>query len=172
MLLYTTGEPHLTCLAKAQDSHQLQILTWLHEIFREFCSHFWGIRWSSTCFFLSQCEQKILSVLFSIYLYLFFWPEKAADHRCVSRMPIRKIIAFNVQSWEVVQVNICQKLLFLHQLTHNMTTDCSLNYKFSTWKFQDQNMLCTKIVLNVKTKTKPICVHNMFWAWNFHVLNP
>ena len=112
MLLYTTGEPHLTCLAKAQDSHQLQILTWLHEIFREFCSHFWGIRWSSTCFFLSQCEQKILSVLFSIYLYLFFWPEKAADHRCVSRMPIRKIIAFNVQSWEVVQVNICQKLLF------------------------------------------------------------
>ena len=25
-----------------------------------------------------------------------------------------------------VQVNLCQKLLFLHQLTHNMTTDCSL----------------------------------------------
>ena len=37
-----------------------------------------------------------------------------------------------------VQVNLCQKLLFLHQLTHNMTTDCSLNYKFSTWKFQAQ----------------------------------
>ena len=31
-----------------------------------------------------------------------------------------------------VQVNLCQKLLFLHQLTHNMTTDCSLNYKFNT----------------------------------------
>ena len=26
-----------------------------------------------------------------------------------------------------VQVNLCQKLLFLHQLTHNMTTDCLLN---------------------------------------------
>ena len=26
-----------------------------------------------------------------------------------------------------VQVNICQKDTFLHQLTHNMTTDCSLN---------------------------------------------
>ena len=37
-----------------------------------------------------------------------------------------------------VQVNLCQKLLFLHQLTHNMTTDCSLNYKFNTWKFQAQ----------------------------------
>ena len=32
-----------------------------------------------------------------------------------------------------VQVNLCQKLLFLHQQTHNMTThDCSLNYKFNT----------------------------------------
>ena len=37
-----------------------------------------------------------------------------------------------------VKVNLCQKLLFLHQLTHNMTTDCSLNYKFNTWKFQAQ----------------------------------
>ena len=37
-----------------------------------------------------------------------------------------------------LQVNLCQKLLFLHQLTHNMTTDCSLNYKFNTWKFQAQ----------------------------------
>ena len=31
-----------------------------------------------------------------------------------------------------LQVNLCQKLLFLHQLTHNMTTDCSLNYKLDT----------------------------------------
>ena len=28
----------------------------------------------------------------------------------------------------VIQVNLSQKLLFLHQLTHNMTTDCSWNY--------------------------------------------
>ena len=39
-----------------------------------------------------------------------------------------------------VQVNLCQKPLFLHQLTHNMTTDCSVNYQFSTWKFQALNM--------------------------------
>ena len=31
-----------------------------------------------------------------------------------------------------IQVNLCQKLLFLYQLTHNMTTDYSLSYKFST----------------------------------------
>ena len=37
-----------------------------------------------------------------------------------------------------VQVNLCQKLLILHHLTHNMTTDCSLNYKFNTWKFKAQ----------------------------------
>ena len=35
---------------------------------------------------------------------------------------------------------LCQMLLFLHQLTHNLTTDCSWNYQFSTWKLQAQNM--------------------------------
>ena len=38
-----------------------------------------------------------------------------------------------------LQVNLCQKNLFLHQLTHNMTKDCSLIYQFSTWKLQAQN---------------------------------
>ena len=32
-----------------------------------------------------------------------------------------------------VQVNLCQKLLFLHQLSQNMTKDCSLK---CTWKLQ------------------------------------
>ena len=45
---------------------------------------------------------------------------------------------FGQKKNKYVQVNLCQKLLFLHQLTHNMTTDCSLNYKFNTWKFQAQ----------------------------------
>ena len=31
------------------------------------------------------------------------------------------------QKQNKVQLNVCQKLLFLHQLTHNMTTDCSRN---------------------------------------------
>ena len=43
----------------------------------------------------------------------------------------------------LLQVNLFQRHLFLHQLTHNMTKDCSLIYQFSTWKLQAQNMLCT-----------------------------
>ena len=46
----------------------------------------------------------------------------------------------------LLQVNLFQKHLFFHQLTHNLTKDCSLNYEFSTWKLQAQNMLCTQIV--------------------------
>ena len=36
----------------------------------------------------------------------------------------------------VIQVNLCQKPSFLHQLTQNMTKYCLLNYKFSTIKLQ------------------------------------
>ena len=53
---------------------------------------------------------------------------------------------FNQENWMLVQVNLCQKHSFLNQLTHNMTTDCSLITDFSTRKIQVQNMLCTKIV--------------------------
>ena len=43
----------------------------------------------------------------------------------------------------LLQVNLWQKHLFSHQLTHNMTKDCSMIYHFSTWKLQAQNMLYT-----------------------------
>ena len=36
-----------------------------------------------------------------------------------------------------VQVNLFQKHLFTRQLTHNMTTDCSMIYEFSTRKLQE-----------------------------------
>ena len=62
----------------------------------------------------------------------------------------------------LIQVNFCQKLLFLHQLTHNMTTDCSLNYKFNTWKFQAQNMGRTCCVQKLILTFRTIYVHNMF----------
>ena len=39
---------------------------------------------------------------------------------------------FNLSTGQFVQENLCQKLSFVHQLTHNMTTDCSLNYNFNT----------------------------------------
>ena len=46
----------------------------------------------------------------------------------------------------LIQVSLFQKHLFLYHLTHSMTKYFSLNYEFSTWKFQAQNMLCTHIV--------------------------
>ena len=48
---------------------------------------------------------------------------------------------------------LCQKHLFWHQLTHSLTKDWSLNYEFSTWNYKlSKYILCTQIVLNVKTK--------------------
>ena len=46
-------------------------------------------------------------------------------------------------------------LLFLHELTNNMTTDCSLNYKFNTQKFQVQTWgehVGTEIVSDIQNK--------------------
>ena len=56
-----------------------------------------------------------------------------------------------------IQVNLCQKLLFLHQLTHNMTTDCSLNYKFNTSSNLGRACCVQKLFL----KFRKIFVHNM-----------
>ena len=62
----------------------------------------------------------------------------------------------------VLQANLCQKLLFLHQLNHNMKTDCSLNYKFNTWKFQGQNVGRTCCVQKLFLTFRTFSVHNMF----------
>ena len=43
-----------------------------------------------------------------------------------------------------------------------MTTDCSLNYKFKTWKFQAQNMGRTCCVQKLFLTFRTISVHNMF----------
>ena len=63
-----------------------------------------------------------------------------------------------------VQVNLCQKHIFLDQLTHNMTNNCSLIYQFSTWKLQAKNMGRTYCVQKLfwMSKQKTICVHIMF----------
>ena len=53
-----------------------------------------------------------------------------------------------IELYEQLQVNLCQKLLFLHQLTHNMTTDCSLFMKIVSPEYL-LTMLCTEIVVVV-----------------------
>ena len=62
------------------------------------------------------------------------------DHSCMNvimkliilcSLPKKLSISLFFLQQVSVQVNLCQKQIFLHQLTHNMTTDCSLNYEFS-----------------------------------------
>jgi hypothetical protein len=66
----------------------------------------------------------------------------------------------------IVQVNLFQKHLFLHQLTHNMTTDCSLNYEFSTGNSKLRTCWEHVVYINCSERQnknkKPICVHNIF----------
>ena len=71
-----------------------------------------------------------------------------------------------------LQVNLCQKLFFLHQLTHNTRTDCSLNYKFNTWKFQAQNMGRTCCVQKLFLTFRTIYVHNMFSPCSTNIRAP
>ena len=77
--------------------------------------------------------------------------------------------------WRRVQGNLCQKHLFSHQLTHNMTKNCSLIYQSSKyiWKLQAQNMLCTQIVFCFCFDTqKNLCTQHselvifMYWTSN------
>ena len=80
-------------------------------------------------------------------------------------LPVSKVRTFweTHKIWKVLVI-FFQKQIFLNQLTHNMTKDCSLNYEFRT--------CCVHKLfgLSVKTKTIIICVHNIFWPWHFYVL--
>ena len=61
-----------------------------------------------------------------------------------------KILPFDLSD---VQVNLCQKLLFLHKLTHNMTSDCSWNYhenyKRRTWFYPCSALFSAFVVFMV-----------------------
>ena len=130
--------------------------------------HFWwvlkSISKSATCFLLWKKQNasfpgpkiprtKIYSGLSSLLiLYLL------CKTLYVSFFSIRQfktivclLIRYPCFILNVLQANLCQKLLFLHQLTHNMTTDCSMNYKFNTWKFQAQ------------TWAEHVVYRNCFW---------
>ena len=46
--------------------------------------------------------------------------------------------------FQLVQGNLFQKPLLLHELTHNVTKNCSLNYEFSTWKLHVVYINCSE----------------------------
>ena len=69
---------------------------------------------------------------------------------------------------KLIQVNLCQNLLFLHQLTHNTTKDCSLIYQFLHENYKLRTCCVHKLFFVFTFKI--IYVHNMFWACSFHVM--
>ena len=56
------------------------------------------------------------------------------------------LTTINIHRLRYVLVNLCQNLLFLHQLTQNMTKACSLIYQF----------------LHENYKLRTCCVHSLF----------
>ena len=77
-------------------------------------------------------------------------------------------------SMSYVQVNLCQKHSFLNQLTHNMTTDCSLITYWLHSSVQEKYKIwwcCVQTLFWMpKQKQKTIFVHNMFSTCIFLVL--
>ena len=60
-----------------------------------------------------------------------------------------------------LQVNLCQKLSFLNQLTQNMTRDCSLNSPKNT----SSEHVVYKYCFECQNKNKiAIFLQNMFWT--------
>ena len=99
---------------------------------------FQSFDWPAT---MTQWNQKLFEVAFKVL------------------HPYKRFVRNFYQNCFHVQVNFFQKHLFLHQLTHNMTRDCSLissvheNYKLRT--------CCVHQLFFVLT-FKTIYVHNMF----------
>ena len=74
-----------------------------------------------------------------------------------------RVKRLHLESYKFLQVNLFQKHLFLHQLTHNMTKDFSENYMKITSSehvvYINYFVFLFCFVLTFRT----ICVHNMFW---------
>ena len=62
----------------------------------------------------------------------------------------------------LVQVNLCQKVLFLHQLTHNMTTDLFIELQVQYMKIPSSNLGSTCCVQKLFLTFRTFFVHNMF----------
>ena len=109
------------------------------------------------CVMLSTEQRSFTQSIYSSFSSFQSWPKL----QCLNpeRM-VRNLQLYKQTEIKLIQVNIFQKHLILHQLTHIMTKDCSFNYEFITWKLQAH--LLTWIILNDKNKNKKtICVLNL-----------
>ena len=110
------------------------------------------------------------SILTELVEWILFWPafiwrflleKKNSASYLLKTKWLMKICISEAHQFSrqlLLQVNLCQKLLFLHQLTHNMTTDCSFQYMKILEIVSDiQNNLCTQHVLPM------FCKNKSFW---------
>ena len=123
-------------------------------------------------------SKQLLKEHFPLYRYILA-PYIAEEYDIYSSKYRRWISLFFIFGLKFrIRYNYCKKVCTGKSVSEalilasvNPQYDSSLNFEFSTRKIQVQNMLCTKIVLNVKTKQKTIFVHNMFRTGIFLVLN-
>ena len=138
---------------------------------------FGPIRRSKLALFFILIFERSIATRHSDWSLDFFWQQIICNSKFTVGRPSGCAASDNITTltlsnptriiWNsLLQVNLFQKRLFLYQLTHNMTKDCSLNYEFSTWKFQAQNMLRTccvhKLFFVFVLTFKTIYVHNIF----------
>ena len=114
-----------------------------------------------------DCLPQLACIFVTVDVLLAFKPHYSSQ---AFQSLYYEIYAYKGYIWAsihlMVQVNLCQKNLFLQQLTHNMSKDSSLNYEFSNWKLQAQNMYTNWFFVFVFTFRKNY-VLNMFWACSF-----
>ena len=62
-------------------------------------------------------------------------------------------------TWTLLQVNLCEKLLFLHQLTQNITfIESQVQYMKISSSEHGENILCTEIVFDIQNN---ICTQHV-----------
>ena len=107
----------------------------------------------SLFFYIDSCEielrlDKMVNRDFSYASYIqirFCFSKEIQGRLYLSKKRICKCSSsyLKVHYHQNVQVNLCQKLLFLHQLTHNMTADCSEHVVYSKCFWHSEQFLYT-----------------------------
>ena len=78
--------------------------------------------------FVKTCDELVIDSVWQKKTITVSWSDFMVASSSFAAFSTIMIIKKTRNWWRPLQVNICQKLLFLPLLTHIMTTDCSLNY--------------------------------------------
>ena len=121
---------------------------------------FWTILWKCVKFKLTLTKVRELQK----QIFLFSFPQKKTERIYLLTSTLR---VKSKSKGPLIQMHLCQKYLFSHQLTHNMTKDLPVQYMKTTSSEHVVYMNCSEC-----QNKKTICIHYIFWAFpGFHVLN-